>query len=108
MWSLKQTPVGVTPDIKIEGELDDQSARIRCPHCEWRPSSSSRWCCLDSEQSPEPPFHGCGTSWNTFDTRGRCPSCDHQWRWTVCLRCSRWSLHIDWYEMTPGIILRNS
>ena len=25
LWALKQTPVGVTPDIKIEGELDDNT-----------------------------------------------------------------------------------
>ena len=40
----------------------------------------------------------CGTAWNTFATRGRCPGCAHQWRWTSCLRCDQWSPHGDWYE----------
>ena len=51
-----------------------------------------------AEDTPEPPFDGCGTSWNTFLTRGRCPGCRHQWQWTSCLRCHGWSLHEDWYE----------
>jgi hypothetical protein len=49
-------------------------------------------------RSPEPPFKGCGTVWNTFLTKGRCPGCSHQWRWTSCLQCQQWSLHDDWYE----------
>src|SRR5262245_20048283 len=76
---------------------DDAFSRIRCPLCHWRPSASSMWSC-HGQGTPEPPFDGCGTSWNTFDTRGRCPGCSHQWRWTTCLRCQQWSLHEDWYE----------
>jgi hypothetical protein len=71
--------------------------RIRCPLCKWRPSASSRWFCV-CEGTPEPYFEGCGTVWNTFSTRGRCPGCSHQWRWTTCLRCEQASLHVDWYE----------
>jgi hypothetical protein len=41
---------------------------------------------------------GCGTTWNTFTTRGLCPGCGHQWRWTTCLACHGWSRHEDWYE----------
>jgi hypothetical protein len=70
---------------------------VRCPLCAWRPDASSRWSCEPS-QSPEPSFPGCLTVWNTFSTRGRCPGCDHQWRWTSCLSCHGWSLHEDWYE----------
>ena len=36
-------------------------------------------------------------AWNTFETRGKCPDCAHQWRWTSCLRCEGWSRHEDWY-----------
>jgi hypothetical protein len=71
-------------------------SRIRCPQCKWQPHSSSRWCCADCEH-PEWFFDGCGTSWNTFATAGRCPQCSHQWRWTSCLKCNGWSLHEDWY-----------
>ena len=74
---------------------------VRCPLCAWRPDSSSRWSCQPSE-TPEPFFPGCGTVWNTFSTRGRCPGCDHQWRWTSCLSCEGWSLHEDWYEHEAG------
>lgn len=72
------------------------SARIRCPLCDWRPTPSSEWCC-DGTFTPESPFPGCGTVWNTFETFGRCPGCGHQWQWTSCLRCGGWSLHEDWY-----------
>jgi hypothetical protein len=70
---------------------------IRCPLCYWRPSSSSRWTCI-CEGTPEPFFEGCGTVWDTFSTRGRCPGCSHQWQWTTCLRCQQASLHVDWYD----------
>ena len=73
------------------------SERIRCPLCEWVPTPSSTWCCF-AEGTPEPPFPWCGTTWNTFNTRGRCPGCGHQWKWTSCLRCGGFSLHEDWYE----------
>jgi len=71
--------------------------RIRCPLCGWRPSASSRWSC-EWIDTPEPRFTACGTVWNTFSTKGRCPGCSHQWRWTSCHRCGQWSLHDDWYE----------
>jgi hypothetical protein len=71
--------------------------RIRCPHCRWRPRASSRWYCVECPH-PEQFDAGCGTGWNTFDTRGRCPGCGHQWRWTACLSCNEWALHEDWYE----------
>jgi len=79
--------------------LEDEEpefARIRCPLCLWRPNASSRWACVDCAH-PEHFHGGCGTVWNTFDTRGLCPGCGHQWRWTGCLNCHRWSLHEDWY-----------
>lgn len=81
----------------VEQDEDDQIHGIRCPHCRWRPSSSDRWCC-ECAFTPEPPFNSCGTSWNTFETRGRCPGCQHQWKWTSCIRCHKWSLHEAWYE----------
>jgi hypothetical protein len=78
----------------------DQSpafGRIRCPLCKWRPKPSHRWFCAPCDH-PEYFDDGCGTCWNTFSTRGRCPGCGHQWRWTACLSCEGWSLHEDWYE----------
>jgi hypothetical protein len=76
---------------------DDEFSAIRCPHCKWQPSRASRWACV-SGGGPEPHFASCGTVWNTFETAGRCPGCQHQWRWTSCLRCGQWSLHVEWYE----------
>lgn len=78
-------------------EDDTTGERIRCPLCKWRPAASSRWCCARSGP-PENLESGCYTIWNTFETRGRCPGCGHQWRWTICLSCHGWSLHEDWYE----------
>ena len=78
-------------------EHDDRFARVRCPECKWRPDASSLWYCGDCS-FPERFFGGCGTGWNTFETRGVCPGCKHQWRWTACLRCEIWSLHDDWYS----------
>jgi hypothetical protein len=70
--------------------------RIRCPRCRWTPRRSDLWHCGPNAQ-PEQFPEGCGTAWHTFDTRGKCPGCGHQWRFTCCLRCSRWSPHADWY-----------
>lgn len=71
--------------------------RIRCPQCGWQPSRSSRWSCAPVGP-PENYPAGCGTIWNTFDTGGRCPGCDHTWEWTSCLSCLGWSRHLEWYE----------
>ena len=79
-----------------EEKLKDDAAdfsRIRCPLCRWQPNASSRWYCGDDR------YHdGCGTGWNTFDTRGRCPGCAYLWKWTECLRCGEASPHEDWYK----------
>lgn len=91
----KRSPDFVPADV-ISDDHDEETHGIRCPHCRWQPASSDRWCCIGMG-TPEPPFPGCGTSWNTFDTRGKCPGCSHQWRWTLCLSCHRWSLHDAWY-----------
>ncbi|MFT3837305.1 MAG: hypothetical protein QM723_09955 [Myxococcaceae bacterium] len=66
---------------------------IRCPKCRWRPTKDSRWSC-------NRPWEGdiCMYTWNTFDTRGLCQRCGHQWTHTMCLDCWQWSLHDDWYE----------
>ena len=81
-----------------ESEEETDFERIRCPLCKWTPNDSSRWWCADAG-APEYFYGGCFTSWNTFETRGRCPGCAHQWKWTSCLRCGGWSRHEDWYEI---------
>lgn len=98
---LKQTPAqdDLMLTVRIPGDEDGFDG-VRCPHCSWKPAASSRWCC-ESAGSPEPAFQACGTVWNTFSTRGRCPGCLHQWGWTSCLRCNGWSLHEDWYTQGP-------
>jgi hypothetical protein len=93
---------GATREIVITRERPDEDERfsaIRCPRCDWRPDASSRWQCAGSG-TPEAPFHGCGTVWNTFLTRGVCPGCEHPWQWTSCHRCHEWSPHDEWYD--PG------
>ena len=100
---LKQSDPARVPMIIDAPAPDDEDvfSAIRCPCCHWRPDASSRWSCLCID-TPEPYFEGCGTTWNTFSTRGRCPGCGHQWRWTSCLRCAAWSPHSDWYEDATG------
>jgi hypothetical protein len=91
----------VTTPVIDEGEAD--SAKIRCPHCRWRPSRLSLWTCWDCDY-PEYFYDGCGTDWNTFETSGQCPGCSHQWIWTSCLQCGGWAKHEDWYasEQDPN------
>ena len=98
---LKDERVSERIIVDVSPHDDEGPNGIRCPHCSWRPQASSLWCC-NYIDTPEPAFEACGTSWNTFATRGRCPGCNHQWRWTVCLRCGQWSLHADWYEQSEG------
>ncbi|SKC78971.1 protein of unknown function [Ohtaekwangia koreensis] len=61
---------------------------IQCPRCEWQPDGEKHWAC------------GCGYSWNTFETKGKCPSCKKQWADTRCPGCGQMSPHKDWYK-TP-------
>ena len=97
MFFLRITQFTDDPDKQSE-RVDDRAdfARIRCPLCRWQPSRSSRWICGQSGP-PENYNDGCGTRWNTFETRGQCPGCSHQWVWTACLRCHEFSRHVDWY-----------
>lgn len=78
-------PGGVDQLLREAG-LGGRTPRIRCPRCRWQPRRDSRWVCT------------CGFGWNTFDTHGECPGCQHQWTVTQCLACERFSPHEDWYE----------
>jgi hypothetical protein len=60
-------------------------SHVVCPRCRLSPKSTDRWCC------------DCGNQWNTFDTRGLCPACGHQWKETACPACGEMSPHPDWY-----------
>ncbi len=64
------------------------ATKIHCPRCEWAPGPHDEWACTP----------GCGTIWNTFETRARCPGCRKQWTVTVCLACLVGSAHEDWYH----------
>jgi len=67
--------------------MPDQ-AEIYCPHCRWRPGFLDRWACVPA----------CGARWNTFWTRGVCPSCTFNWATTQCLACGEFSPHEAWYH----------
>jgi hypothetical protein len=89
-------PKDIADYLAESDEAKTDFSRIRCPFCKWQPQKTSRWWCVDVG-FPEYFFEACGTGWNTFETRGRCPGCAHQWRWTTCLRCHENSRHEDWY-----------
>lgn len=58
---------------------------VRCPKCQWKPREKNLWSCM------------CGNNWNTFDTRGLCQQCGHQWEETECSQCREMSPHPHWY-----------
>jgi hypothetical protein len=89
-------PSDATDTIEKSDDEEPGHGRIRCPMCRWQPDAESYWVCGDCAY-PEYFLGGCGMEWNTFDTRGLCPGCGHQWRWTKCSSCRVWSLHEDWY-----------
>ena len=99
----RETPsIDSVVTVTVNEDADENVFRgIRCPLCAWQPTPSSRWCC-DASDAPEPFFQGCLTYWNTFTTRGLCPGCDHQWKWTSCLRCHGWSLEEEASRVPEG------
>jgi hypothetical protein len=82
----------LAPDLTDKDKLDDRGGGIRCPACKWRPARTDAWAC-----NP-----GCGHVWNTFETKGDCPSCGKRWTQTQCTKCGTWSKHDDWYEPAPS------
>ena len=69
--------------------MNETNFKIKCPCCSWVPDGGDYWECV------------CGHIWNTFDTRGVCPSCKKEWDQTQCPvypgGCGSWSKHDDWY-----------
>jgi DNA-directed RNA polymerase subunit RPC12/RpoP len=74
--SSYQQPEGRWPDIA-------------CPECGFVPSKGMMWTC-----APD----GCGGTFDTFETRARCPHCDAQFAWTACPGCGKASAHRAWYR----------
>jgi hypothetical protein len=98
LWLLQKPDV--SPDLETltkENTTDGDYSGIRCPKCKWQPTKRSHWMCSSSSGAPEFFSGGCGTVWNTFDTRGKCPGCNYRWKHTICLSCYGWSKHEDWY-----------
>jgi hypothetical protein len=88
--------VNVTVDFETEVErygrdikTNGSEAKYRCSHCGWEPDQAEEWYC-----------DKCGCYWNTFQTDGRCPKCNHQWTQTACNNCGEWADHEDWYVET--------
>ena len=80
-------PSIVDEPLRLAG-LRSRAPLVRCPRCRYRPRRRDRWVCRPS----------CGTVWNTFATRGRCPGCGLQWAVTACPACHEISPHLAWYE----------
>jgi hypothetical protein len=71
----------------------DKRFEIHCPKCGWRSTPEDRWVCTPS----------CNAVWNTFWTRGVCPSCAVKWPQTQCLACQEFSPHEAWYHSPPSV-----
>jgi hypothetical protein len=71
---------------KNSAELLSNNSKIKCPKCDWQPDGVDHWSCT------------CMHIWNTFDTRGVCPNCQHKWEETQCPECDEMSPHEDWYS----------
>jgi hypothetical protein len=71
-------------------------AGVRCPRCGWIPKPVHQWAC-----------ESCGHTWDTFETRGICPSCRHKETSTQCMACEAYSPHEEWYE-TAAASLRQA
>jgi hypothetical protein len=69
-----------------ESYPEQTGAAQRCPQCGWETDPSEEWLCGK-----------CGCLWNTFETGGRCPLCQYQWKETTCNSCGESSPHEDWY-----------
>ena len=76
-------------------------AKIYCPKCEWTPGCPEwpgvpvqdwRWRCAP----------GCGSGWNTFQSKGVCPNCGKLWTDTQCPECHAWSQHDLWYHLSSS------
>jgi hypothetical protein len=61
--------------------------KITCPKCGWEPNGYHYWKCA------------CGQTWNTFETKGKCPNCGKQWQDTHCPGCGDPSKHETWYHI---------
>ncbi len=65
---------------------DYSKSNICCPECKWIPDGKKNWGCT------------CGFVWDTFQTKGKCPQCETQWKDTWCPKCKKTSKHQDWYQ----------
>lgn len=72
-------------------DLPFGSARpgLACPGCGAAPRVGQRWVC-----DPD----GCGSTFDTFATRGACPACGARFPWTECLACGARFSHAAWYR----------
>lgn len=70
---------------------EDNDLHIQCPVCEWNPDGEKHWAC------------SCGYKWNTFETTGKCPKCNTQWKKTSCPGCGKSTPHSAWYKTQSEI-----
>lgn len=88
----EQSERTVLSDHNENTVLEAEIAGVRCPKCSWVPHEHDHWRC------------SCGFRWNTFRTRGTCPSCNRQWAETACLKCMQMSAHADWWFAEKGLV----
>jgi hypothetical protein len=69
--------------------MPSRRENIACPACGISPWVGMGWIC-----APD----GCGHSFDTFETAGRCPQCEAQFPVTWCPFCGKGSPHRAWYR----------
>ena len=84
-YSSRKPGEGMCSAADLDTMFGPTVTGVRCPKCNWTPRASNLWSC------------NCGHHWNTFDTRGLCPKCHHQWEVTGCFQCGEMSPHAEWY-----------
>jgi Peptidase family M50 len=67
-----------------------------CPSCRTAPPVGPFWKC-----------GACGQNFDTFETRGVCPNCAHEFPVTMCLDCGEQHAMTEWAadaQVVPGVV----
>lgn len=89
--ALARAGVRTTHDgqlVEAQADADPRyvTLRVMCPSCAWIPDGKDHWGCE----------HCDGDAFNTFETGGTCPHCEHTFEETWCPQCEH-SAPYEWW-----------